>query len=132
MARAPEVDAWFDSFEHHAKNAMLRLRQIILSEPRVEETIKWKSPINYKGNMASVSIRVVRSAGVAPWGPSLATDGPSSRHQRRQASERAHDVRRPAQESGARALVTSSCPAERDVTGLIGERGRAASTLVHC
>jgi hypothetical protein len=58
MARDPEVDAWFDAYEHPVKTAMLRLREIILSDPRVEESIKWKSPtFMYKGNIASINPR---------------------------------------------------------------------------
>jgi hypothetical protein len=36
------------------KDAMLRVREILLEDERLEETIKWKSPtFTYKGNMAS-------------------------------------------------------------------------------
>ncbi len=58
MATNPEVDAWFDDYEHPVKDAMLRVRQIILSDDRMTETIKWKSPtFMYKGNMASFNPR---------------------------------------------------------------------------
>ena len=58
MASNPEVDAWFDEYEHPAKDAMLRVRAIILSDPRISETIKWKSPtFMYEGNMASFNPR---------------------------------------------------------------------------
>lgn len=58
MASSPEVDAWFDEYEHPAKNAMLRLRELILSDDRMAETIKWKSPtFIYEGDMASLNPR---------------------------------------------------------------------------
>lgn len=58
MAHSPDVDDWFDSYEHPAKDAMLRLREILLRDSRIEETIKWKSPtFTYKGNLASVNPR---------------------------------------------------------------------------
>lgn len=58
MARSEEVDRWFDEYEHPAKDAMLRVRDIILSDPRMTETIKWKSPtFVYEGNLASFNPR---------------------------------------------------------------------------
>lgn len=58
MATNPEVDAWFDTYEHPAKDAMARVREIILSDERMTETIKWKSPtFMYRGNMASFNPR---------------------------------------------------------------------------
>ncbi|HEU4319089.1 MAG TPA: DUF1801 domain-containing protein [Acidimicrobiia bacterium] len=58
MPTSPEVDAWFDEYEHPQKEAMLRVREIILSDPRISETIKWKSPtFMYEGNMASFNPR---------------------------------------------------------------------------
>lgn len=58
MATNPDVDAWFDDYEHPAKDAMLRVREIILSYDRMTETIKWKSPtFMYEGNMASFNPR---------------------------------------------------------------------------
>jgi uncharacterized protein YdeI (YjbR/CyaY-like superfamily) len=58
MARNPEVDAWFDEYEHPAKEAMLAARDIILSDERMTETIKWKSPtFTFEGNMASFNPR---------------------------------------------------------------------------
>jgi hypothetical protein len=53
-----DVDAWFADYEHPAKDAMLRVREIILSDDRMAETIKWKSPtFMYEGNMASFNPR---------------------------------------------------------------------------
>jgi hypothetical protein len=58
MATSAEVDAWFDDYEHPAKDAMLLVRDIILSDDRMAETIKWKSPtFVYEGNMASFNPR---------------------------------------------------------------------------
>lgn len=58
MAKNPEVDAWFEAYEHPAIDAMLRVREIILDDDRVTETIKWKSPtFMYEGNMASFNPR---------------------------------------------------------------------------
>lgn len=51
-----EVDRWFEELEHPLKKEMLRVREIILEcDPRVEETIKWKSPtFMFEGNIASI------------------------------------------------------------------------------
>lgn len=58
MNTNPEVDAWFAEYEHPAKGAMLRVRELILSDDRMTETIKWKSPtFMYEGNMASFNPR---------------------------------------------------------------------------
>ncbi|HWB88962.1 MAG TPA: DUF1801 domain-containing protein [Acidimicrobiia bacterium] len=58
MATNPLVDAWFDEYEHPAKDAMLRVREIILGDERMTETIKWKSPtFMYQGNLASFNPR---------------------------------------------------------------------------
>jgi hypothetical protein len=40
-----EVDAWFEALDHPLKEAMMRVRRIILgADRRITETIKWKSP----------------------------------------------------------------------------------------
>ena len=58
MAHSQEVDDWFATYEHPAKDAMLAIRQIILGDERMVETIKWKSPtFMYEGNMASFNPR---------------------------------------------------------------------------
>lgn len=58
MATDPEVDEWFSEYEHPVKDAMERVRRIILEDDRMTETIKWKSPtFIYKGNMASFNPR---------------------------------------------------------------------------
>ena len=55
----PDVDAWFDDYEHPMKEAMMRVRQIILeADARMGECIKWKSPtFTYEGNLASFNPR---------------------------------------------------------------------------
>ncbi len=58
MSANPEVDEWFSRYEHPAKDAMLRVREIILADDRMTESIKWKSPtFMYMGNMASFNPR---------------------------------------------------------------------------
>ena len=58
MNKSSEVEAWFAEYVHPAKDAMLRLRDIILSDNRMTETIKWKAPtFMYEGNMASFNPR---------------------------------------------------------------------------
>ena len=55
---ANEVDGWFAEYEHPMKDAMLLVRDIIMSDSRMSETIKWKSPtFMYEGNMASFNPR---------------------------------------------------------------------------
>lgn len=58
MTTNPELDAWFAAYEHPAIDAMLRVREIVLEDGRMSETIKWKSPtFVYEGNMASFNPR---------------------------------------------------------------------------
>lgn len=58
MNRNPEVDAWFIDYDNPQKAVVKRVREIILSDERITETIKWKSPtFMYKGNMASFNSR---------------------------------------------------------------------------
>lgn len=58
MPRNADVDAWFAELEHPLKDAMLRVREIILEEPRIDESIKWKTPtFSYRGNLASFNPR---------------------------------------------------------------------------
>ena len=54
-----EVDDWFGSYEHPLKDAMLRVRQIILkADKRMGECIKWSSPtFTFEGNLASFNPR---------------------------------------------------------------------------
>jgi hypothetical protein len=55
----PQVDQWFDGYENPHKQAMLRVREIILAaSPKISEEIKWKTPtFAYKGNLASFNPR---------------------------------------------------------------------------
>jgi hypothetical protein len=58
MNTNPDVDAWFADSDHPMAETMQRVRMIILSDDRMTETIKWKSPtFMYKGNMASFNPR---------------------------------------------------------------------------
>lgn len=58
MPATSDVDAWFADYEHPAKDAMLRVRAIVLEDDRMTETIKWQSPtFTYEGNMASFNPR---------------------------------------------------------------------------
>lgn len=52
---APEVDAFLKERKHPLTQEIQEVRKIILeTDPRIEETIKWKSPtFMYKGNIAS-------------------------------------------------------------------------------
>ena len=54
-----EVDAWFEALDHPLKEAMLRVRRIILgADRRITETVKWKSPtFVFQGNIASIDPR---------------------------------------------------------------------------
>jgi hypothetical protein len=55
----PEVEAWFRELDHPLKDAMLRVRKIVLAtDKRVTEAIKWKSPtFMFEGNLASIDPR---------------------------------------------------------------------------
>ena len=58
MNRNPDVDDWFAAYEHPLRSAMERVREIILSDERMTETINWKSPkFVYRGNMTSFNPR---------------------------------------------------------------------------
>lgn len=53
--RNTEVDAWFQGKQHPLEDAMQRVRDLILdADPRVEESIKWKTPtFSFQGNIVS-------------------------------------------------------------------------------
>jgi hypothetical protein len=53
--RNPQVDAWFADRDGRMTEPMQLARTLILdADPRVEETIKWKTPtFSYKGNIVS-------------------------------------------------------------------------------
>ena len=55
MNTSAEVDAWMAEYDNPQKEAVQRVREIILaSDPRITECIKWKAPtFVYKGNIAS-------------------------------------------------------------------------------
>jgi hypothetical protein len=59
MPRNSDVDAWFERYEHPMKDAMLRVRDIILAaDGRMDECIKWQSPtFMFDGNLASFNPR---------------------------------------------------------------------------
>ena len=54
-----EVKKWFDAFDHPLKQAIMRVREIILAaDSRIEESIKWSAPtFAYGGNLASFQPR---------------------------------------------------------------------------
>jgi len=51
----PVVADWFNKLDHPLKEAMMRVREIILgADARMEESIKWSAPtFAYGGNLAS-------------------------------------------------------------------------------
>ena len=45
MSASPAVDAWFAQLDHPLKEAMQRVRELILdADPRIDETVKWSTP----------------------------------------------------------------------------------------
>lgn len=58
MAPNPAVEAWFETYDNPMRPVVQAVRQVILEDPRIDETIKWQSPtFVYKGNMASFNPR---------------------------------------------------------------------------
>ncbi len=57
MGKSQEVEQWLDDFDHPLKDAIMRVRKIVLgADKRVGECIKWKSPtFTYAGNIASIN-----------------------------------------------------------------------------
>ena len=90
MNTNPDVDAWFAERAHPMEEAMQRVRQIILSDPRVSESIKWKTPtFAYEGNIVSfnpakrlVSLLFHRGAEIPGDHPRLEGDGKLARTMR--------------------------------------------------
>jgi hypothetical protein len=88
--RNPDVDAWFDAKQHPLEDAMQAVRLIILSDERVEESIKWQTPtFAYKGNIVSfnpakklVSLLFHRGAEIPGDHPRLEGDGKLARTMR--------------------------------------------------
>ena len=63
MGRSDEVEAWFAEYDNPMKDVVQAVREIILEEERITETIKWKSPtFMYEGNMASFNPRSKKHA----------------------------------------------------------------------
>ena len=62
MNTSAEVDQWFADLEHPLKDAMLRVREVILeADPRIEESVKWSTPtFAFEGNLASFQPRAKR------------------------------------------------------------------------
>jgi hypothetical protein len=84
----PDVDAWFVEKQPQQAEAMLRVREIILSvDQRIEETIKWSTPtFMYRGNIASfnpakklVSLLFHRGATIPGEHPRLEGEGDTAR-----------------------------------------------------
>jgi hypothetical protein len=52
---APEVDAWFDTYENPQKELVLAVREVLLdTDVRLGEAMKWKAAtFVYRGNLAS-------------------------------------------------------------------------------
>jgi hypothetical protein len=84
MTTSPEVDEWFAARDHPLDDAMQRVRRLILdADPRVTESIKWKTPtFAYRGNIASfnpaknlVSLLFHRGAEIPGDFPRLEGDG---------------------------------------------------------
>ena len=59
MNTSPDVDAWFAEFEHPLKDAMMRVREVILgADGRMTETVKWSTPTYmFEGNLLSFQPR---------------------------------------------------------------------------
>ena len=86
---ANEVDGWFAEYEHPHKDAMQLVRRIVMSDERMSEAIKWKSPtFMYEGNMASfnprtkahVSLMVHTGASIPGGHPILEGGGETARY----------------------------------------------------
>ena len=62
MQTSAEVDAWFEALDHPLKQAMQRVRQVVLqADPRISETVKWQTPtFIYAGNIVSIRPRAKR------------------------------------------------------------------------
>lgn len=80
----PEVDEWFAERQHPLTDAMQLARMLILeADPRVSESIKWKTPtFSYQGNIVSfdpskkfVSLMFHRGAEIEGDFPHLVGDG---------------------------------------------------------
>ena len=84
MGTSTEVDAWFAARDHPLTDAMQLARRLILeADPRVTESIKWKTPtFSFQGNIVSfnpakklVSLLFHRGAEIPGQFPRLEGDG---------------------------------------------------------
>lgn len=90
MSTSGDVDAWFAARDHPMEDALQRVREIILSDPRVSESIKWQTPtFAYRGNIVSfnpakrfVSLLFHRGAEIPGDHPRLEGDGRLARTMR--------------------------------------------------
>jgi hypothetical protein len=59
MPRDPDVDAFVTDLQHPLEAAIDAVRDVVLGvDPRIAETIKWKSPtFMFQGNIASIEPR---------------------------------------------------------------------------
>lgn len=66
MPRDPEVDAFVSGLDHPLETAIDAVREIVLGiDPRIVETIKWKSPtFVFGGNIASIEPRSKKQVSV--------------------------------------------------------------------
>jgi hypothetical protein len=63
MGHSSEVDAWFAEYDNPMKGVAMAVREVVLEDERITETIKWKSPtFMYEGNMASFNPRSKKHA----------------------------------------------------------------------
>jgi hypothetical protein len=63
MSHDPDVDAWFAEYDNPMKDVVMAVREVVLEDERIAETIKWKSPtFTYEGNMASFNPRSKKHA----------------------------------------------------------------------
>jgi hypothetical protein len=108
-----EVDAWFADYEHTLWTAMQRVREIIQSDERMTETIKWKSPtFMFRGNMASfnprtkahVSLMFHTGASIPGDHPRLGGGGATARYMKFKDLDDVADA-----EPELRAIVTAWC-----------------------
>lgn len=74
------VEDWFQATDHPLADVMQYIRDVILkADPRIEETIKWKSPsFMFKGNIASFNPRTKKHVSLMfHYGASIPGDFPS-------------------------------------------------------
>jgi len=64
MAKHPDVDTWFATYDNPMKEVVLAVREVVLAtDPRIDECIKWKSPtFTFEGNIASFNPRSKKHA----------------------------------------------------------------------